>query len=61
MNNVPVIAEGLANAKAKDGSKIASDTEMSREHLLFRVEPRISYVSDDFAEVDADFWRGNKK
>jgi hypothetical protein len=57
---VPVFAEGLANAKAKDGSKIASDVEIGREHLLFRVEPRISYVSNDFAEGDPEFWRGKK-
>jgi hypothetical protein len=55
-----VFDEGLANAKAKDGSKIATDTEISREHLLFRVEPRISYVSSDFADVDPEFWRGKK-
>src|ERR1017187_1813766 len=61
VNPVPVFAEGLANAKAKDGSKIASDTEIGREHLLFRVEPRISYVADDFAEVDPEFWRGKGK
>lgn len=60
VNSVPVFAEGLANARVKEGSKIASDTEMSREHLLFRVEPRISYVSSDFADVDPDFWRGKK-
>jgi len=60
-NPVPVFAEGLASARAKDGSKIASDTEISREHLLFRVEPRISYVSSDFADVDPEFWRGKAK
>ena len=61
VNSVPVFAEGLASARAKEGSKIASDTEMSREHLLFRVEPRISYVSSDFADLDPDFWRGKAK
>jgi hypothetical protein len=61
VNPVPVFAEGLANARAKEGSKIASDTEISREHLLFRVEPRISYVSRDFADVDPEFWRGKGK
>ena len=59
VNSVPVFAEGLA-AKAKDGSKIAADIEIGREHLLFRVEPRISYVSSEFADVDPDFWRGKK-
>ncbi|MGD0777764.1 MAG: hypothetical protein ABSC05_33665 [Candidatus Solibacter sp.] len=61
VNPVPVFAEGLASAKAKDGSKIASDTEIGREHLLFRVEPRISYVADDFANADPEFWRGKAK
>ncbi len=60
VNSVPVFAEGLAAAKAKDGSKLAADTEISREHLIFRVEPRLSYVSSDFADVDPDFWRGRK-
>ena len=58
--SVPPFAEGLAAAKATDGSKIAADTEISREHLLFRVEPRISYVSDEFAAADPEFWRGKK-
>lgn len=61
VNPLPVYAEGLANARAKDGSRIAADTEISREHLLFRVEPRISYVSSDFADVDPEFWRGKGK
>jgi hypothetical protein len=58
VNPVPVFAEGQAASRAKDGNKIAADTEISREHLLFRVEPGISYVSSDFADVDPDFWRG---
>jgi hypothetical protein len=53
----PVVAEGLVAARAKDGARLASETEMSREHLLFRVEPRISYVSDEFAASDRMFWR----
>jgi hypothetical protein len=61
VNPVPVYAEGLASTRAKDGSKIAADVEMGREHLLFRVEPRISYVSSDFADVDPEFWRGKLK
>jgi hypothetical protein len=37
------------------------EAEVSRESLLFRVEPRISYVSTDFADVDPDFWQPPKK
>jgi hypothetical protein len=55
---LPVSAEGLAAARAKDGAKIALDSEISQEHLLFRIDPRISYVSDAFAEPDPGFWRG---
>jgi hypothetical protein len=57
---IPVYAEGLAAAKAKDGPKIAADSEISREYLLFRINPRISYVSDAFAESDQEFWHGKK-
>jgi len=57
VGQLPVVAEGLATARAKDGAKLAAETELSREHLLFRVEPRISYVSDEFAAFDRTFWR----
>jgi hypothetical protein len=56
----PVYAEGLADARAKAKAKVAPDSELSREHLLFRVEPRLSYVSDGFASIDPDFWRGKR-
>jgi hypothetical protein len=48
----PVYAEG-DQAVAK---KAAADTELVREHLWFRVEPRVSYVSDEFASADTAFW-----
>jgi hypothetical protein len=54
---VPTVAAGVAEARAKAAPKTA-DIEISREHLLFRVEPRLSYVSDDFAASDQAFWRG---
>ena len=60
LNPVPVYAEGVAAARKTDGKQMAADTEMSREHLLFRVEPRISYVAEDFAQGDVEFWRGKK-
>jgi hypothetical protein len=53
----PVYAEATAAARAKTASKVSADGELSRKHLLFRVEPRMSYVSDDFAEADREFWR----
>jgi hypothetical protein len=32
-----------------------------REHLLFRVDPRISYVSAQFAGEDAAFWQPQRQ
>jgi hypothetical protein len=55
--DTPVYAEGIAEARAKTANKVSADGEISREHLLFRVEPRMSYVSDEFAEADRQFWR----
>jgi hypothetical protein len=60
VGQLPVYAEGIAAAKAKDAPKIAADSEISHEHLLFRINPRISYVSDAFAESDQEFWHGKK-
>jgi len=46
-----------ARAAARAGQKAAADVELSREHLIFRVEPTMSHVSDEFAAEDAGFWR----
>jgi hypothetical protein len=55
--NVPAWAEGLFDERRKARNTIAPESQLSREHLLFRVEPRISYVSDGFAGGDEKFWR----
>lgn len=55
---LPVYAEGVADATAK-AEKRAADLGISRENLLFRVEPRWSHVSVEFAEPDRNFWHGN--
>jgi hypothetical protein len=34
-----------------------SDNALGREHLLFRVDPQISYVSPGFAGGDAEYWK----
>lgn len=49
----PAYAEGDQAA----ARKAAADIEMASEHSLFRVDPRMSYVSDDFASADTSFWR----
>jgi hypothetical protein len=54
---LPVFAEPLAAAEAAS-TKNAASKELRREHLLMRVEPSQSYVSDDFAVPDKEFWRG---
>ena len=55
--DLPTYAEPVADARAKAAPK-AADFEISRENLLFRVEPQLSYVSDEFAGSDKTFWRG---
>jgi hypothetical protein len=59
--SLPFYAESLSRAEARTAAKVSAQAEISREHLLFRVEPRISYVSDDFAEADPEFWRGKPR
>jgi hypothetical protein len=55
---LPVYAETMAEAGADAGRKLAAETEVARESRLFRMDPRISYVSDEFAAGDSEFWRG---
>jgi hypothetical protein len=49
----PAYAEGDQAA----ARKAAADIENASEHSLFRVDPRMSYVSEDFAAGDTNFWR----
>jgi hypothetical protein len=51
----PAYAEAMSESNAR---KIAADTVLTRENILLRVRPALSYVPDDFAAADADFWRG---
>ena len=55
--DIPAWAEGLFDARSRARAKVAPESELSREHLLFRVEPRISYVSEGFTSSDPGFWR----
>ncbi len=50
--------DAAVRAPADAGAKIAAQIELTRERMLFRMEPRLSFVSDAFAAEDADFWRG---
>ncbi len=53
--DTPVYAAGAQAA----ATKIAADTELLREHVWLRIEPRMSKVSDEFAALDYSFWRPN--
>ena len=48
----PTYAEVVEAAARKK----AADTEIARQHLWFRIEPRMSYVSEEFASPDPGFW-----
>ena len=53
--------EGLARRtgaiEPRAANKALSDAEISRGQLLFRIQPRLSYVSDDLAAEAPEFWR----
>ena len=59
--NSPAYADGVVDAGIEARRKIAADGEISRENLLFRIDPRISNVSEDFAAEESEFWHGKKK
>jgi hypothetical protein len=56
---MPVYAEGLGPGPGggRAGRQIAAEADATREHLLFRVEPAKSHVSDAFGAADPEFWR----
>ena len=49
----PAYAEGVREA----AKKASSETDVSMERLLLRVDPRMSWVSDEFAAADPEFWK----
>jgi len=58
--------DGLA--KTPDGlreigaePKLAADVEIGHESILFRIDPSRSYVSDDFASADSEFWKSRPR
>jgi hypothetical protein len=67
LTSLKIFDDGLA--KTPDGprdpsaaeQKLASEVEVSHEYLLFRIDPQNSYVSDDFAAGDPDFWNRRAK
>jgi hypothetical protein len=53
----PNYAEGVRDA----GKKVAGAAEISQERMLLRIEPGLSYVSDEFASGDPEFWNPRPK
>jgi len=54
------LAPDYAEAAEATAKKIALDIDLLREHFWFRVDPRLSWISDEFAAPDHEFWRGSK-
>ncbi len=46
--------EGYSPAPAEQ--KLSAEVEIGHEYFLFRIDPRSSFISDDFAASDPDFW-----
>ncbi|MBN9663975.1 MAG: hypothetical protein J0H49_37595 [Acidobacteria bacterium] len=63
MASLRVLDEGISRREASvrgydsTDSKTIADTILVREQRLLRVEPAMSWVSDEFAAPDMDFWR----
>lgn len=53
---LPAYAEDAMQGSTKTARQTGYDALLSRESLLFRVEPSASYVSAEFAGSDAAFW-----
>jgi hypothetical protein len=53
----PAYAEGVRET----GKKVAAEAEISLERMLFRMEPSLSYVSEEFAAGDPEFWNPKPK
>ena len=49
----PPYADGVRDAS----KKAAAGTEISQERTILRIDPNLSYVSDEFASGDPAFWK----
>ena len=52
----PGYSESYRETSAAAAQRSAADIEIGHENFLLRIDPRMSYVSDDFVSVDPDFW-----
>jgi hypothetical protein len=46
---------------ARSGTAGRPGSDLSHENMLFRVEPRLSRVSEEFAGADPDFWQAARR
>jgi hypothetical protein len=56
LTTLKTLDDALARFDGSRGGK-AADWEISREHMLLRMEPSLSWLSDAITEADPDFWR----
>ncbi|HEY6390602.1 MAG TPA: hypothetical protein VIX89_04965 [Bryobacteraceae bacterium] len=60
LDEAPARSQAMYSAMGTQGSKrfneLASATISSEESLLFTINPKMSYVSKEFAAGDPDFW-----
>jgi len=64
LNSLKTLDDALAKAPPfGDGARGTSTAPApdSHELLIFRIEPRLSYVPDEFASEDPDFWTPKPK
>jgi hypothetical protein len=53
LTRTPTYAEGIRN----ESKKAVAEAEISQERMLLRIDPGLSYVSDEFASADTEFWK----
>lgn len=58
MVSLRTMDDRLARMPLEVEPKQTASAVIGRESLLFRIDPGISYVSDEFAAADRAFWRG---
>jgi hypothetical protein len=46
---------------SRAGTSTRPGSELTHENMIFRVEPRFSFVSDDFAGAAPEFWQGARR
>jgi hypothetical protein len=61
LSSLKVLDDGPRANADNFAAESAKTSGLTREHLLFRVEPSASWVTDEFASADPEFWHGKAK